>query len=176
MRIKTWIRNITMETEFMLLLPINNLDDVLDKNCEYIIMSCAVLDPSEFDSIKELNDFLTECEENGVEKETLEVLSSTYIYKEVVEMVSNGTYAIIDFEAETGDWYGGSGGDLWNDSHKGMCLFDSGLYNPFGFEMNENIYDWIDWASVWIDANANGWRAISANRKPYLVCRLERRR
>lgn len=174
MKVKTWLRNITTDIEFVLHLPVSNLEDILDGDCEYIIMECEVLDPSEFDSIKELNDFLAECNKNGIKKETLEILSTTYLYGEVTEMVQKKIFRIVDFEAVTSDWYGGNGGDLWNDSHKGMCLFDTGNHNPFKFRMNEHIYDWIDWESVWIDANINGWRAITANGKPYLVCRKEK--
>ena len=171
MKIKTWLRNLTTDVDLMLNLPVKNLNEILDANCEYIITDCTVLDPSEFDSITELNNFLEYCEENEINKDELEILSVTYLYDEVRQMVVDGTYTIIDFEAETADWRNGTGGDLWNDNDKGMCLFDSGYYNPFDFEMNEDIYEWIDWEQVWRNANIDGWQSVYVNENGYLVHR-----
>ena len=174
MKIKTWLRNLTTDVDLMLNLPVKNLNEILDANCEYIITDCTVLDPSEFDSITELNNFLEYCEENEINKDDLEILSRLYSYEEVRQIVVDGKYIIVDFEAETADWYGGSGGDLWNDSHKGMCLFDGHYYNPFNFEINENIYEWIDWEQVWRNANTDGWQSIYVYGNGYLVYRWER--
>ena len=168
---KVYLINLTTSEDLSINLPVNNLNDILNANCEYIIADCEVLEPSEFDSIHELNDFLGRCEENGIAKEDLEILSALYFYNEVKEMVDNQTYMIIDFDAETSSWCNGNGGDFCNSSDKGMCLFDSGMYNPFGFEMTEEIYDWIDWESVWINAETEGWQAVGINRHGYLVHR-----
>ena len=171
MEIKVYLVNLTTDEDLTIKLPVNNLNDILSPNCEYIIAGCDVLDPSEFDSIYELNFFLNECEDMGIHKEELEVLSSVYLYHEVMQMVKDETYIIIDFDAETSDWRNGNGGDLCNDHDKGMCLFDSGYYNPFGFTMNEDIYDWIDWESVWINALTEGWQSVRVGRNGYLVHR-----
>lgn len=171
MKVKVWLRNITTDVDFMLNLPVNNLNEILDKDCEYIITECDVLSPSEFDSIHELNNFLEGCEQNGIDEETLEVLSAKYLYHEVIQIVNDGTFTIIDFDMETADWYGGSGGDLWRDTDKGMCLYDGNYYNPFQFDMSKEIYEWINWESVWISAAIDGWKTVNVNRKHYLVHR-----
>ena len=169
---KVWVRNLTKDIDYPIELPIDEreLNKVLNPNDEYIIIDSEILDVGEYDSIDELNDFLFACKENGVSLEDLEVLSATYFYNEVIEMVDNQSYCIIDFDEETALWYG-TGGDFTNASHKGMCLFDVGYFNPFDFEMNEEIYDWIDWASVWTAAEIDGWRAVRVNGKGYLVHR-----
>ena len=170
---KVWIRNLTKDIEKEINLPMDEreLDKVLNPNDEYIILDSEILKVDEYESIDSLNEFLFVCEENGVSLEDLEILSALYFYNEVKEMVNNQTYMIIDFDAETSSWCNGNGGDFCNSSDKGMCLFDSGMYNPFGFEMTEEIYDWIDWESVWINAETEGWQAVGINRHGYLVHR-----
>lgn len=166
---KVWIRNLTKDEDLEINLPVTEekLDKLLDPNDEYIILQSEILDVGEYDSIDELNEFLQECEDSGNIK-TLEILSATYLYHEVREMMTKG-YTIVNFDTITEDWYGGSGGNFTNAAHKGMCLYDSGFYNPFHFEMNDEIYDWIDWDSVWINAETVGWREVNLNGEHYLV-------
>lgn len=168
---KIYVRNVTNDTEMELNLPMQNLNSVLDTNCEYIIMESETLKLDEFDSIYMVNDFLEGCRQNGISEEELAILSQTYLYDEVVQMVVDGTYCIIDFDAETSGWYGGNGGDFTRDFDKGMAVYDFGFYKPFAFEVTEEIYDWIDWESVWTNANCDGWRTVFYERGHYLVHR-----
>ena len=125
----------------------------------------------EVDSIDELNEFLLECKADGVNEEILGVLSRVFLYNEVIEHVRKESYRIVDFDAETSSWNCGYGGDITNDYDKGMAVFDFGFYNPFDFEMNEDIYDWIDWENVWVNATTEGWSEVTFNDRGYLVCR-----
>lgn len=170
---KLWIRNLTKDKDMEVILPIDErtLDNIIHPNDEYIILDSEILDVGQYDSIDELNGFLFDCKENGVSLETLEVLSKVMLYHEVVEAVNYETYWIIDFDEETSNWYCGNGGDITNDSDKGMCLYDSGMYNPFPCEVKEELYDWIDWDSVWINATTEGWQRVSVNNHNYLVHR-----
>ena len=170
---RIWIRNLTKEKDFSVNLPMKEteLDKALNPNEEYIIIESDVLDVGQYDSIDELNEFLTECKEEGIDEETLGVLSRVLLYNEVIEHVRNGSYCVVDFNGETSNWNCGRGGDITSDYDKGMCLFDSGYYNPFEFEMNDDIHDWIDWESVWVSATTEGWHEVSLNGNDYLVHR-----
>lgn len=172
---RVWIRNLTKDIDKEIILPMTEeeLDKVLNPNDEYIIIDydTKVLSPGQYDSIDELNEFLNECKEEGIEEETLGVLSRVLLYNEVIEHVRNGNYCIVDFNGETSGWNCGRGGDITSDYDKGMCLFDSSYYNPFEFEMNEDIHDWIDWESVWVNATTEGWHEVSLNGNDYLVHR-----
>ena len=172
---RVWIRNLTKDIDKEMVLPITEekLDKALNPNDEYIIIDydAKVLSPGQYDSIDELNNFLLECKEDGIEEETLGVLSRVLLYNEVIEHVRNGSYCIVDFNGETSGWNCGRGGNITSDYDKGMCLFDSGYYNPFEFEMNEDIHDWIDWESVWVNATTEGWHEVNMNGNGYLVHR-----
>lgn len=169
MKIQVWLENLTGWEHERIYLPVSNVNDILKPNCEYIITDCQILNPDELDSIHELNDFLNGCEENGIDEETLMILSATYLYHEVIEMVVDGTYTIVDFDGETAHWNCGRGGDFTNAHDKGMCVHEYGYYNPFDFEMTDDIHDWIDWESVWRNAETEDWREVCVNGKHYLV-------
>lgn len=172
---RIWIKNLTKDIDKELILPMSEeeLDKALNPNDEYIIIDydASVLSPGQYDSIDELNNFLIECEENGITEPTLGVLSRVLLYHEVIEHVRNESYCIVDFDAETYSWNCGSGGSFWNDDEKGLCLFSCGYYNPFDFEYREEMENWIDWASVWTSASCEGWHEVSFNGGNYLVHR-----
>lgn len=172
---RVWIRNLTKNIDKELILPMTEeeLNKALNSNDEYIIIDydAKVLVPGQYDSIDELNEFLNECKEEGIDEETLGVLSRVLLYNEVIEHVRNGNYCIVDFNGETSGWDCGRGGDITSDFDKGLCLFESGYYNPFEFEYKEEMENWIDWESVWINANCEGWYQVSLNGNDYLVHR-----
>ena len=172
---RVWIRNLTKDIDKEIELPVEEkeLDKILNPNDEYIIIDydAKVLSPGQYDSIDELNNFLLECKEDGIDEETLGILSRVLLYNEVIEHVRNGNYCIVDFDAETSGWNCGRGGDITSDFDKGLCLFESGYYNPFDFEYKEEMENWIDWESVWINATCEGWHEVSMNENGYLVHR-----
>ena len=173
---RVWIRNLTKDIDTELVLPMTEeeLDKRLNPNDEYIIIDydAKVLSPGQYDSIDELNNFLTWCEEEyQISEETLGILSRVLLYHEVIEHVKNLDYIIVDFNAETNGWNCGRGGDITSDFDKGLCLFESGYYNPFDFEYKEEMENWIDWESVWINATCEGWCKVSMNGNDYLVHR-----
>ena len=169
---KIWIRNLTKDRDIELELPIEEekLEVFLGQD-EYIILDSEVLTVEELSSIRELNKFLTECEDNGIDYSILEVLSKVLLYNEVLYAVRNETYVIIDFNSETYGWNCGTGGDFCSDYDKGLCVYESGYYNPFNFEVTEDIHDWIDWESVWVNALTEGWQEVSVGNANYLIHR-----
>lgn len=176
MKIKVYLRNITRDEDFCINLPKTKEELIAAlgyESDEYIIIECnGIRGISDDESVTELNKFIQECDNLGVDGETLEILSTTFLYNEIKEMVEREEIPIIvDFDAETSSWNYGNGGDFTSAFDKGMCLFDSGLYDPFKFEMNGDIYDWIDWESVWRNAETEGWRAVRVNRNGYLIHR-----
>ena len=71
---RVWIRNLTRNYDKELILPVH--EDTLQnelKDGEYIIIDydVKVLSPGQYDSIDELNNFLLECKEDGIEEETI---------------------------------------------------------------------------------------------------------
>lgn len=169
-----WVRNLTKNYDKELILPVH--EDTLKselRDGEYIIIDydAKVLSPGQYDSIDELNNFLLECKEDGINEETLGILSRVLLYNEVIEHVRNESYCIVDFNGETSGWNCGRGGDITSDFDKGLCLFESGYYNPFDFEYKEEMENWIDWESVWINATCEGWHEVSMNGNDYLVHR-----
>ena len=175
MNIKVWVRDLTIDKDIAIMLPEGIKE--LDIDHEYIILDSESLSIPELENIDSLADFLKKCDELGVDKETLEILSATFMYNEIKEMVEKEELpTIIDFDAETSDWRCGNGGDFTSEFDKGMAVYDFGYYNPFKFEMTEDIYDWIDWESVWTNAETDGWRAVRVNRTGYLIHRIDRRK
>jgi hypothetical protein len=162
------LRDITVNKDVVKELPVANLQ--LEEGREYIIADYeSILDPSEFDSIPALNDFLKYCEENDISEDTLSILSKVYFYKEVVEAVMNDNYTIINFTDETADWNYGSGGNH-TEEDMGRCLFETGCY-LLPFEVTEEMVDWIDWSHAWTDACCQGWVEVNYKDNLYLVKR-----
>lgn len=172
-KITIWVRNLTKDKDMKLELPMEHdkLIKYFNPNDEYIIIDSERIDVGEYESIYRLNNFLLECKENGVSFEDLYILSRIMYFHEVVEKVENGSYIIVDFDAETSDWCCGRGGDITSAFDKGMCLYDGGYYSPFDFEMTDSIHCWIDWEDVWRDANTHGWQTVTIDDNGYLVHR-----
>lgn len=182
-KIKVWVRNLTKDKDYEIELPLSEkqLDIKLNPNDEYIIIDSEVFDIGEYESIDELNKFLIDCKEKEISIRELEILSHVFLYHEIIEKVKDKNYIIVDFEEATKGWNYGNGGDIWNAYDKGMCLYDTFVkgkraYNPFKFYVTANIYEWIDWESVWRNATTEGWEAISLDGYEYLVCRYDNRK
>lgn len=162
------LRDITYDKDIIKELPVADLQ--LEDGHEYIIVDCEEgLEPGEFDSITELNDFLKYCADNDISEETLSILSKAYLYNEIVESVMNDNYTIINFTDETAEWNYGNGGNN-NDDDIGRCLWECGYYY-IPFTITEEMIDWIDWSRVWIDASCQGWTEINYEGSLYLVRR-----
>ena len=171
---KIWIRNLTKDIDSELILPMTeeDLDKRLNPNDEYIIIGydAKVLSPGQYDSIDELNNFLMECHEDGIEEETLGILSRVLLYHEVMEHVRNGNYTIVDFDDITSGWNCGNGGNFNSDHDKGLALHEYGYPLPFEGLYDESMEDWIEWSNLWTDASCSGWHEVRFNDGCYLVC------
>ena len=161
------IRNITKDTmrdfnnDHSLQLPMNEeqLHSLLG-NDEWIIVDSPVGD--EFTDITKLNSLL-----GKIDEESLLILSQVYLFHEIEEMVGKNSYIIVDFDAVTSQYhcgYGVSATDWW----KGFVLFDNG-YVTLPFEYKGEMEDYIDWETVWAEANYNGWQTVKFKGKTYLV-------
>lgn len=160
------LRDITYDKDVIKELPVANLQ--LEAGHEYIIADYEEgLEPSEFDSIVELNDFLKYCAENDINEDVLSILSRAYLYKEVIEVVTSDNYTIVNFTDETTEWNCGQGGNH-DEEDFGRCLYESGYY-MMPFEITEDMVDWIDWSRVWIDAGCQGWSEVNYKGNLYLV-------
>lgn len=162
------LRDITCNEDIVKELPVAELQ--LEDGHEYIIADYeCILDPSEFDSIPVLNDFLKFCVENDIDEDTLSILSKVYFYKEVIEVVMSDNYTIVNFTDETAGWNNGAGGNH-NEEDMGRCLYESGYYMP-PFEVTGEMADWIDWSRAWTDASCQGWVEVNYKDSLYLVKR-----
>lgn len=160
------LRDITTDQDIVKELPVADLQ--LEDGHEYIIADYeGVLEPSEFDSIDKLNEFLQFCEENEISNDTLAILSTVFFYKEVVTSVMSENYTIVNFTDETFDWNHGTGGNH-TDEDMGRCLFECGCYVP-PFEITKEMADWIDWTHAWTDAECKGWHSVNYKDSLYLV-------
>lgn len=160
------LRDITCDEDIIKELPIADLQ--LKEGHEYIIVDYeCVLEPSQFDSITALNEFLQFCVDNDISEDTIAILSKAYFYKEVVESVMSDNYTIINFTDETVGWNYGQGG-MYAEEDMGRCLFETGYYRP-PFDVPEEAKDWINWSYAWSDASCQGWVDIKYNNKLYLV-------
>ena len=173
---RVWIRNLTKDIDKEIELPVEEkeLDKILNPNDEYIIIDydAKVLSPGQYDSIDELNNFLLECKEDGIEEETLGILSRVLLYNEVIEHVRNGNYTIVDFDDITSGWNYGYGGDFTSDYDKGLALHEYGYPLPFEGLYDESMEDWIEWDKLWTDASCSGWHEVIFNDGCYLVCTM----
>lgn len=171
---RVWIRNLTKDIDTEMVLPMTEeeLDKRLNPNDEYIIIDydAKVLSPGQYDSIDKLNEFLNECKEDGIEEETLGILSRVLLYNEVIEHVRNGNYTIIDFDDITSGWNCGRGGDFTSDHDKGLALHEFGYPLPFEGLYDESMEDWIEWENLWTDATCSCWHEVRFNDGCYLVC------
>ena len=153
------VRNITKGNEFELELPMTalELEDKINEHDEYIIVDAGQeLPVSELLNMSDLNTFLDNAREVGVEEDELEILTKAgYTYEEIHEAVEKQSYSIIDFDQATSNWMSS---DINSDSDKGLCLFKEGYY-MFPFYYEEKMQSFIDWEYVWTDASINGWRS-----------------
>jgi hypothetical protein len=164
------IRNITKDTmvdfnnDYAINLPMDEekLRELLGDD-EWIIIDSPV--GEELTNITELNELLME-----IDFKDLMILSKTYLYNEIKEMVENGNeYTIIDFDAVTANWGSGNGVPE-TEEYKGFVLFDQGYAN-LPFEHTEEMEDYIRWETVWTTAECENWREVRYNGNLYLVKR-----
>ena len=168
------LRNITRNEDFELDLPMSPVElyDQLDKQCEYIIIDSELQNVSEYTSITELNRFMLDCVQvYSTDEDTLKLLCSVCIYDEVVDMVKNSSYFLINFTEETSEWNYGNGGDIHNADEKGRVLHQYGM--QFDWEkrhpITEEMMDDIQWENLWNMAESLGWAEVRYNGKYYLL-------
>ncbi len=172
MKIEIWIRDITVEEDIRLMLPVEQgiLTKKLKKNHEYIITDSSFLDCSEYENIEEVNKLLLLCEENGIDKNTLQVLQKAFLYKELSEIIESMNFVTLDFDNITSEWnyqYGVPDTEEWY----GFVLFQEG-YGRLPFEYTEDMEDYIRWELIWQTAETEGWMAIRGeDSHTYLVHR-----
>ena len=160
------LRDITTYVDVQLHLPMDDakLKSMLEKNHEYLIVDHdPVLDIYEYESVINLNNLLHKCAKKGINADMLSVLSIVLTYEEVKERIEKENYQIIKFD----DYM--PYGDFNDDADKGLALFEAGVYDPFPVPVPKELLDWIDWDSVWDNAECDGWQKIRYKKNCYLV-------
>ena len=168
------LRNVTRNKDFEVNLPMSPVElyDQLDKQCEYIIIESELQNISEFTSVESVNQFILDCQRDySTDENTLKLLCSVCTYDEVINMVKNSSYFLIDFTEETSGWNSGNGGDIHNADEKGRILHQYGM--QFDWERNhpivEEMMDDIQWENLWNMAESLGWEEVRFNGKDFLL-------
>lgn len=164
---EVWIRDLTVDNDFCLLLPMQEyaLEEKLNRNHEYIIIDIT-LNCGEYENIYELNRILIEWDQCGIDNDTIEILQHVFTWNEMVEHIENDWYAIVDLDAETSSCV------CSNGEKKGLCLHELGYMQlPFEDKYSKEMEDWIDWEQLWTEAECNGWVEVNINYHTYLVYR-----
>lgn len=171
------LRNLTNDQDMNLHLPMGErtLENILVPGHEYIIVDHdRTLNVSEYDSIREVNDFLLSCKDDyATDENTLEILSSNFLYGEVLEMVREGSFFLINFTEATEGWNFGNGGDINSEEDKGRILHENGMRFDWEKEhpITKEMEDYIKWDCLWNTAESNGWVSFSHKGNDYLVHR-----
>lgn len=161
------VRDLTNDTDFALILPMEESELVkkLNRNHEYIIITHnGMLDCGEYTNIEELNMFLLDCKDNGVEKETLGILSKVCSdWKDVRTLVETESYTIFD-TSEIDEWA------INGEEAYGRYMYDLG-FNTFGCDIPEELEDYINWDQNWFTLESVGWSTVRYNGNEYIVHR-----
>ena len=129
---------------------------------EWIIVDSPV--GEEMTSIVKLNELLTEIEEDD-----LMVLSQAYLLDEIIDCVENEReFSIINFNEEVACYKCGIGGIYPDEEWKGRVMFETG-YVGFPFEYTSEMEDYINWDTLWTEAECDGWREVEYKSEIYLV-------
>lgn len=158
-----YLRDLTVDEDIRRVLPCDDLR--LVDGHEYIIID-GDIDCGECFSVEELNKFLKETE---VDIETLKILNSTYLWNEVMEMVKEESFIIIDFDTETASWNCGSGVPD-TDEWVGRLMYELG-YNSLPCEIPKVLEDYINWEVNWTSLECEGWCKTRYNGNTYIVHR-----
>ena len=110
-------------------------------------------------SLREFNSLAMKIQEEGITKKGLRILSETYLYQEIADMVEAGEMPqIIDFQEETSSW---SSSDFYDERDKGLLLYSLGLLS-FPAPVPEALKEYMDYAALYRDESINsGFREVS---------------
>lgn len=169
LRMNLTVRDITINKDFQIVLPVDDLSVYEDfrPDHEYIIIEHDnIIVPGEFCSIQEINEIL-QVAAKRFSMQDLMIMSKTYLYEEVKQIIENGECAIIDFDSETCGWNFGNGGNHTEEDY-GRCLYEQG-YNFLPELVPEGLMDYIEWEANWNSAETSNWRAVLIDNNAYLV-------
>lgn len=161
---KVWfaMRDITIDRDFNIVLPKENLEEKINTEHEYIICDCD-FDISEMENIFEVNKLLLKWKEKQVNITDIFILQKTMFWNELVEAIENESYTIVD-TSEADEWA------ISGESMYGYLLHHNGYY-MLPFEYNEDMEDYIDWEQLWVNATCEGWDEVRLDNETYLVHR-----
>ncbi len=151
---------ISFKADVTIQLPVEEakLKEILGDD-EWIIVDAPLGD--EHTSILKLNEVC-----NFYTDDKLEMLSYTYLFEEIAEVMDNGNDFIIICYDEVNNVNGFYPTDEW----LGFALFKSG-YAILPFEYDDAMEDYIKWDQVWRTAESEGWRRIPYDGRIYMVNR-----
>ncbi len=167
MKIKATVYNYSTHKSKTVTFPLTNaqMDKLLSEG-EVMVDSCEILElEGEVGmTVKEFNDIVNLFSEKQIKPEVLEILSRTYLLKEIVEYIDEIT--IIDYDAETTDWLSS---DFYSESDKGRVIYDA-AYATFPVKVPEELEEYMDYAMLWRDAEINmGLRCVTVRGNNYIV-------
>ena len=153
-----FIRDLTTSIDKRIILPCD-LSKELNLEREYIIVDHNLgIEVSEFESLELVNDFVKLIIDENISQQDISIYKNVYYdLKTFFEALRNGEKpTIINFTQNS-------------LSERGLLLFTLG-YETLPFEYKEEYEEYIDWETVWNNAETNDdWKAISLNGVHYLV-------
>lgn len=166
-----FIRDLTTSIDKRIILPCD-LSKELNPEREYIIVDHNLgIEVSEFESLELVNDFVKLIIDENISQQDISIYKNVYYdLKTFFEALRNGEKpTIINFTQNKKSWNSGCGGNFHSLSERGLLLFTLG-YETLPFEYKEEYEEYIDWETVWNNAETNDdWKAISLNGVYYLV-------
>lgn len=155
---KLYVRNLTKGNEFYITLPTQNI--CLDADCEYMILDDDDLGVPEYSNLYNLNAVLAEWNEKNISNTDIEVLKQVLTFDEICERIENETYLIVHPECVWTKYPDTTDVAAW-------MVFEGLFSLPFVYK--DEMEHYIDWETVWREAEFNGWHYVYVGNKGYLV-------
>lgn len=179
MTIKIYLSNLARYTEGRengrwLTLPMESAKlekvfaEIVGQNQEHIILDYnAPFEISEYENIFELNEFMENVEDCGVDENGLKAIFEVADTKEdAINAIENGNYTIIDVDAAIEGW----ATCFVDDDILGRVLNEEGYNNLFSQPIPEEMLDYMDWGNIYNCLAINdGWQRVTINNNDYLV-------
>ena len=142
--------------------------EIVGEGQEHIILEYdAPFTVDEYEDVFELNDFIQNISECGLDENELTALFKVNSNRdEVADAIENGTYNIINVDEVSSGW----SLSLGSKEVYGMVLNEEGYNNLFSQPIPEEMYDYMDFTQIYTCLSVNdGWEPVDVGNVTYLV-------
>lgn len=160
MKVNILLLNITKGNCQWIELPNENLDAIIDKECEYLIAESNLIDCNEFQNIYELNDIIKSWNRTGITETDIKILSKLLTFEEMCECIEENRHYVVQPYCEWTEYP--------DTTDIALYLVTKGIIN-LPFQYDDTMEHYIDWGTVWREAEYNGWSYVFVDNVNYLV-------